>query len=366
MIDINIDGDVIMKTQNKWMSDEQRWQAVIERNKSADGYFFYGVKTSLIYNHPSAAGRLPKRCNIEFFDCEQQALDKGYRSGKRSRNEDAQLKQFYQEKIEEACRLIEQSDKPIKLVQLASQIGISQFHFHRLFKSQTGLTPKAYADAFRHKKLQKQLQEQDYITDAIYDSGYSSNSRFYETSSKRLGMTPKAWKSGGQGANIYFALAVCSLGNVLVAQSPIGVCAILLGDDPEQLLKDLQDKFPHAELIGSDAQFEKLIAQVVGFIEAPELGFNMPLDIRGTVFQQKVWQALRNIPVGKTVSYSQIAENIGQPTAIRAVANACAANMLAVAIPCHRVVRNNGALSGYRWGIDRKRALLLKESYQKG
>lgn len=253
----------------------------------------------------------------------------------------------------------------MSLAELADYIGMSRYHLHRLFKAQTGLTPKAYADAFRHKTLQQQLQEKKRITDAIYDAGYQSNSRFYEASSQRLGMTPSEWKSGGRGSKIYFALAVCSLGTLLVAQSPIGVCAILLGDDPEQLLNNLQDKFPNAELIGGNDDFEQLVAQVVGFIEAPEIGLNLPLDIQGTAFQQRVWQALRNIPVGETKSYSDIAEKIGQPSAVRAVANACGANMLAVAIPCHRVVRSNGDLSGYRWGIDRKQALLLKEAKYK-
>ncbi|MGJ3352490.1 bifunctional DNA-binding transcriptional regulator/O6-methylguanine-DNA methyltransferase Ada [Providencia sp. Je.9.19] len=354
-----------MTIQNMWLTDEQRWQAIVERNKAADGYFIYGVKTSLIYNHPSVAGRLPNRNNVKFFDNEQQALDEGYRSGKRSRYETSQLTQFYQDKIEQACRYIEQNEMSLKLSELADHVGISRFHFHRLFKSQTGLTPKAYADAFRHKKMRQQLQQKNSITDAIYDVGYSSTSRFYETSTQRLGMTPKNWKAGGDGTKIYFALAVCSLGNVLIAQSPIGVCAIFLGDDPEQLLRDLQDKFPQAELMGGDAEFEQLIAHVIGFIEAPEIGFNMPLDIRGTAFQQRVWQVLRGIPVGQTVSYRDVAEKMGQPKAVRAVASACAANMLAVAIPCHRVVRNDGALSGYRWGIDRKRALLLKESMDK-
>lgn len=354
-----------MVPKNLWNTPEQRWQAVVERNKAADGYFVYGVKTSLIYNHPSAAGRLPNRNNIEFFDNEQQAIAKGYRHSKRLRNETSQLKQFYKEKIEDACRYIEQHSQSLTLSELAEHVGISRYHFHRLFKLQTGLTPKAYASAFRHKKLQNQLKEQNRITDAIYDAGYQSNSRFYASSSQRLGMTPSTWKAGGDGSKIYFALAVCSLGTVLVAKSPIGVCAILLGDDPEQLLNDLQDKFPKAEFIGGNDEFEQLIAKVVGFIEAPEIGLDLPLDIRGTAFQQRVWQALRDIPTGKTLSYSEVAEKIGQPKAVRAVASACAANMLAVAIPCHRVVRNNGDLSGYRWGIDRKQALLLKESENK-
>lgn len=351
-----------MVAKNLWNTPEQRWQAVIERNKAADGHFVYGVKTSLIYNHPSAAGRLPNRNNIVFFDNEKQALANGYRHSKRFRKETSQLTHFYKEKIEEACRYIEQNSQTLTLSKLAEHIGISRYHFHRLFKLHTGLTPKAYAIASRHKKLQEQLKKQEKITDAIYEAGYQSNSRFYELSSQRLGMTPSEWKTGGDGRKIYFALAACSLGTVLVAQSPIGVCAILLGDDPEQLLYDLQDKFPKAEFIGANDDFEQLIAKVVGFIEAPEIGLDLPLDIRGTAFQQRVWQALRDIPTGKTLSYSEVAEKIGQPKAVRAVASACAANMLAVAIPCHRVVKNNGDLSGYRWGIDRKHALLLKES----
>lgn len=355
----------MMITKNLWKTPEQRWQAVVERNKSADGHFVYGVRTSAIYCHPSAAGRLPNRDNVEFFDNEQQAIEQGYCAGKRFRTETSQLTQFYQEQIEKACRYIEQQEQTVSLAELADYIGMSRYHLHRLFKAQTGLTPKAYADAFRHKTLQQQLQEKKRITDAIYDAGYQSNSRFYEASSQRLGMTPSVWKSGGGGSKIYFALAVCSLGTLLVAQSPIGVCAILLGDDAEQLLNNLQDKFPNAELIGGNDDFEQLVAQVVGFIEAPEIGLNLPLDIQGTAFQQRVWQALRNISVGETKSYSDIAEKIGQPSAVRAVANACGANMLAVAIPCHRVVRSNGDLSGYRWGIDRKQALLLKEAKYK-
>lgn len=351
-----------MAVTNKWLTDKARWQAIVDRDKAADGHFVYGVRTSLIYCHPSAAGRLPKRDNIQFFDNEQQAIEQGYHAGKRSRKQSAQLEQFYQEKISQACRYIEQSTTTVSLTEVAKFVGISSYHFHRLFKAQTGLTPKTYADGFRHGKLQQQLQKSPRITDAIYDAGFSSDSRFYETATERLGMTPKAWKSGGDGVKIYFALAMCSLGDILVAQSTVGICAILLGDDPELLLHDLQDKFPQAELVGGNSEFEKRVAQVVGFVETPKMGLNLPLDIRGTAFQQRVWQVLRTIPVGTTVSYRDIANQIGNPKAVRAVAGACAANMLAVAIPCHRVVRNNGELSGYRWGIERKRSLLEKES----
>lgn len=345
-----------------WTTDNARWQAIVERNKAADGHFVYGVRTTGVYAQPSGASRLPKRENIEFFDTPEAAEQQGYRPSKRLRRGQPTLENIYAAKIAAACRYIEQHDEDVPLAEIAEHVGVSIYHFHRLFKTTTGLTPKAYASAHRNQRLRASLNQSERVTDAIFDAGFNSNSRFYETSSAMLGMTPKTWKAGGKGTQIYFALTICSMGDILVAQSEKGICAILLGDDASLLLEDLQDKFPHAELIGGDAQFEKVISQVVGFIEAPEIGLNLPLDIRGTAFQQRVWQALRDIPIGTTVSYTDIAQRIGSPKAVRAVAGACAANMLAVAIPCHRVVRNDGALSGYRWGIERKRVLLNKES----
>ncbi len=265
--------------------------------------------------------------------------------------------------VAQACRQIEAADAPPSLAALAAQAGLSPAHFHRVFKAETGLTPKAYASAERARKLRQQLlQPAASVTDAIYGAGFQSSSRFYETSTQRLGMAARDWRDGGTGAQIHFALGQCSLGAILVAQSQRGICAILLGDDPELLLRDLQDRFPKASLIGADAGFEQLVAQVVGFIEAPALGLNLPLDVRGTAFQERVWQALREIPPGSTVNYSQLAERIHAPKTQRAVAQACAANHIAVAIPCHRVVRRDGELSGYRWGVERKRELLRRES----
>lgn len=263
--------------------------------------------------------------------------------------------------IAAACRAIEAADTPPALEVLARDAGLSPFHFHRLFKRETGLTPKAYADAARARRLQRGLGTAANITEAVHETGFNTHSRFYENAKSRLGMRPRDYRDGGRGARIRFAIGQCSLGAILVAQSERGICAITLGDDPELLLQDLQRRFPKAELIGSDDEFERLVAQVVGFVEAPAIGLTLPLDIRGTAFQERVWQALREIPPGATASYADIAEHIGKPKAVRAVAQACGANPVAVAVPCHRVVRSDGDISGYRWGVERKRVLLLRE-----
>ncbi|HEX3870886.1 MAG TPA: methylated-DNA--[protein]-cysteine S-methyltransferase [Pirellulales bacterium] len=231
-----------------------------------------------------------------------------------------------------------------------------------MFKKLTGLTPKAYASAHRTNRVRNELVRSGTITDAIYGAGFSSNSRFYESPNAVLGMTPKAYREGGQGAVIRFAIGECWLGTILVATSEKGICAILLGDDPEELVHNLEDRFPKAKLLGGDSDYDQLVAQVVGLLESPSTEHELPLDIRGTAFQQRVWQALRQIPAGKTVSYTDIATKIDQPKSVRAVAQACGANALAVAIPCHRVVRNDGVLSGYRWGVERKEKLLQRES----
>jgi len=271
---------------------------------------------------------------------------------------------IYAEKITQACRLLESSEAAPSLAELASAVGLSKDYFQRVFKRVMGLTPKAYAKAQRAQKLRDQLADGSSVTDAIFAAGYNANSRFYAESNEVLGMTASSYRSGGVNAEIRFAVGECSLGAILVAQTERGICAILMGDEPEPLVEDLQNRFPKAHLIGGDSAFEKLVAEVIGFVEAPRLGLNLPLDIRGTAFQQRVWQALCEIPAGTTASYTEIANRIGAPKAFRAVALACAANAIAVAIPCHRVVRNDGGLSGYRWGVERKRTLLDNESKQ--
>jgi AraC family transcriptional regulator of adaptative response/methylated-DNA-[protein]-cysteine methyltransferase len=261
-----------------------------------------------------------------------------------------------------ACRTIESSEEEPSLEQLAEQAGLSRFHFQRLFKQHAGVTPKAYFKAQRARRLRDELGKRATITDALYEAGFNSSGRFYEEASRVLGMTPTKFRAHGKGETIRFAIGECSLGSILVASSEKGVCAITLGDDPNELVADLQRRFSQAELIGADAPFEEFVAKIVGLVESPDSLFDLPLDIRGTAFQQKVWQALQKIPLGSTASYSEIATQIGLPSAVRAVAGACAANSLAVVIPCHRVVRTDGHLSGYRWGVERKRALLLRES----
>ncbi|MDQ3185414.1 MAG: bifunctional DNA-binding transcriptional regulator/O6-methylguanine-DNA methyltransferase Ada [Pseudomonadota bacterium] len=347
---------------------DPRWASVAARNAEADGSFYYSVITTGVYCRPSCAARLARPENVEFYTTREEAEKAGFRPCKRCQPDRPSLVEQYAAKVTQACRIIEASETAPTLEDLAKQVGVGVYHFHRLFKQVTGLTPRQYAAAQREKKVRSEL---DYrrtggtggtVTDAIFDAGYNSSSRFYEKSNQVLGMTPKSYRAGGTDTEIRFAIGESSLGSILVAQSERGICAILLGDDPDKLARDLQDSFPRANLIGGDDDFEQMVAKVVGFVEAPGIGLDLPLDVRGTAFQQRVWQALCEIPVGQTASYTDIAKRIGSPKAVRAVAQACATNALAVAIPCHRVVRNDGTLSGYRWGVERKRALLRKEA----
>jgi len=341
---------------------DPRWAAVRARDPAADARFVYAVKTTGVYARPSSAARLPRPENVEFFDTAEAAEAAGYRPSRRAAGDRSAVAAHHAALAAEACRHIEQAEAPPTLQALAGRAGMSPYHFHRVFKAETGLTPKAYAEAHRARRMRERLGDAAAtITDAIYDAGFNSNSRFYERADHVLGMRPGDYRSGGRNAEIRFAVGQCSLGAILVAQSGRGVCAILLGDDPDALVRDLQDQFPRARLIGGDAAFERRVAQVVGLIETPALGLNLPLDVRGTAFQARVWQALRDIPPGHTATYAEIARRIGMPKAVRAVARACATNLLAVAIPCHRVVRSDGALSGYRWGVARKRELLERE-----
>ena len=355
-----------MSTKNAQLAaataSDARWAAVVARDPQADGTFYYSVETTGVYCRPSCAARLARPEHVRFHATCRDAEKAGFRPCKRCQPNQASLLEQHAATIAAACRFIEQSEETPSLAQLAHHAGLSPSHFHRVFKAITGLTPKAYAAAQRAQRVRSTLGTSGTVTEAIYDAGYNSNGRFYATANEVLGMTPSNYRAGGARTDIRFAVGECSLGSILVAQSERGICAILLGDDPDALTRDLQDRFPQATLIGGDAEFEQFVATVVGFVEAPALGLDLPLDVRGTAFQQRVWHALRTIPAGATASYTDIAKRIGAPHAVRAVAQACGANALAVAIPCHRVVRRDGALAGYRWGVERKRTLLEREA----
>jgi AraC family transcriptional regulator of adaptative response/methylated-DNA-[protein]-cysteine methyltransferase len=344
-------------------SETDLWAGVLGRDAALDGSFVYAVRTTGIYCRPSCPSRTPHRRNVVFYGTTAEAEANGFRACLRCNPAGKSLAEATAETVARACRVIESSEGVPTLEELASAAGMSPFHFHRQFKALTGLTPKAYGTAQRAKRVRAELADgAASVTSAIYGAGFNSNSRFYEKSNQVLGMTPTEYRQGGKDVAIRFAVGESSLGAILVAQSDKGVCAISLGDDPDTLVRELQERFPNAQLIGADAAFETLVARVVGFVEEPWIGLDLPLDVRGSAFQERVWKALREIPPGETVSYAQVANSIGEPNSVRAVAQACGANSIAVAIPCHRVVRSDGGLSGYRWGVERKRALLEREA----
>jgi len=343
-------------------TEDARWAAVQRHDRAADGRFYYSVRSTGVYCRPSCPSRGALRANVAFHASPQEAEAAGFRPCLRCEPMLPPLAERQAAAVAHACRLIDEAEEAPSLDGLAQAVGLSRFHFHRLFKQHTGITPKAYAAARRTARLQQELPKAASVTDAFYHAGFNSSSRFYEGATEALGMVPSRYRAGGQGETIRFAVAGCSLGAILVAATSQGICAILIGDEPEPLVHDLQERFPQAELIGAEAAFEAVVAQVVSFVETPRIGLDLPLDVRGTAFQRRVWEALRAIPAGVTVSYAELAERIGMPTGARAVAGACAANPVAVAIPCHRVVRTGGGLSGYRWGIERKRTLLEREA----
>lgn len=346
---------------DSYASDAARWDAVCRRDKAADGQFVYAVRTTGVYCRPSCPARPARRENVSFHDTGAAARAAGFRPCLRCQPDGPSLEERRAQLVAQACRVLDAAEEAPDLETLAQACGVSAFHLHRVFKAHTGITPKAYAAQRRAGRVQRELGDAGSVTEAIYAAGYSSSGRFYAESNERLGMTPRRYRAGGEGVVIRFAVAECSLGAVLVASTVKGICCILMGDDPDALARDLQDRFPKAQLRGADADFEQTVAQVIGLVEAPRLGLDLPLDVQGTAFQQRVWQALREVPAGETVSYAELAQRLGMPDGARAVAGACAANPIAVAIPCHRVVRMDGSISGYRWGVERKRALLDRE-----
>jgi AraC family transcriptional regulator of adaptative response/methylated-DNA-[protein]-cysteine methyltransferase len=350
-----------MKSPSIDITQDPRWASIVARDKAADGVFWYSVATTGVFCRPSCPSRLANPKNVRLHDSIGGAEAAGFRACRRCNPDGMSIEEANNAIVAKACKLIDEPGETLSLAQVAESVELSPHYFHRLFKKATGLTPKAYAVAGRSARLRAGLTKAATVTEAFHEAGFGSNSRFYEASAGVLGMSPTHYRAGGAQEVLTFAIGQCSLGAILVASSAKGVAAILLGDDPEALLRDLEERFPRARLVGGDAVYEQLVAEVVGLVEAPAHGLALPLDVRGTAFQQRVWLALREIPAGKTETYSSIAEKIGSPQSVRAVAGACAANAHAVAIPCHRVVRHDGGLSGYRWGVERKRELIDRE-----
>ena len=304
------------------VANDPRWARIVARDKTADGHLWYSVSTTGVYCRPSCPSRIANPNNVQLHDSLESARATGFRPCRRCNPEGPSIDAENAALVAKACRIIEEREEEPSLEELAEAIGRSPSYFHRLFKASTGLTPKDYVAAHRAKKIRQGLASGNTVTAAIYDAGFNSSGRFYEKSTAMLGMTPSRYRAGGPNEEIRFAVGQTSLGAILVASSKKGVAAILLGDDPDALVRNLQDRFPKARLIGADRDYEALVAQVVGFVETPAIGLNLPLDVRGTAFQQRVWQALREIPVGATVSYAEVARRIGSPTAARAVAEA--------------------------------------------
>ncbi|ATE64556.1 bifunctional DNA-binding transcriptional regulator/O6-methylguanine-DNA methyltransferase Ada [Rhizorhabdus dicambivorans] len=341
--------------------NDPRWMRMITRDAGADGSFVYSVRSTGVYCRPSCAARTPSPRNVAFHDDPAAAEAAGFRPCKRCRPNEAPRAERHAALVEAACRRIESAEEPLSLGELADGAGLSPYHFHRLFKAVTGLTPKGYADAHRARRVREALGKGTQVTEAIYEAGYGSSGRFYAAADNALGMLPADYRRGGRAATIRYGIGQSSLGRVLAAASERGICAIMMGDDDAELVADLGRRFANARAIEADSGFQATIDAVVALVEEPARGLGLPLDIRGTAFQRRVWQALQAIPAGETRSYAELARAIGEPRAARAVAGACAANKLAVVVPCHRVVHGDGSLSGYRWGAERKRALLRKE-----
>jgi AraC family transcriptional regulator, regulatory protein of adaptative response / methylated-DNA-[protein]-cysteine methyltransferase len=341
-----------------------RWEAVAQRDLGAREAFVYGVTTTGIYCRPGCPSRLPNRENVRFFDTWETAEAAGFRACKRCAPQSPDLPDAALPAVLQACRIIEASGHAPSLRELADAVGYSPYHFQRLFKDVVGVSPKQYAAEQRLRRVRVSVQERGTITEAAYEAGFESLSRFYASGAPALGMSPSDYRKGGRGMVIAYAVAACYLGWVLVAATSQGVCRVDLDDSGEALIAQLRADFPEAELQAGGPAFDAVVKEILALLEAPDRGTSLPLDIQGTAFQRRVWAALQQIPPGETVSYGELASRIGNPQAARAVAQACAANRVAVAIPCHRVVRGNGALGGYRWGLERKQALLARESAQ--
>ena len=351
---------------NPYSTEQARWEALIARDRQADGAYVYGVVTTGVYCRPACSSRLPNRENVRFFDSVEDAEEAGFRPCKRCNPRSPEGKEPHADAIARVCELIDEAEEPPTLAELAGAVGLSPSYLHRLFKKMVGVTPKQYAMEKRLGEVREKLQVDATVTETIYEAGFGSSSRFYEDITAKLGMKPSEYRHGGLGMRIHSAIAHSYLGWVQVAATAKGICAIDLADSPHALRESLRARFPKAGLVEDDPAFRVLLSQVLSFLESPQDGLDLPLDVQGTAFQRRVWLALREIPTGSTASYGDIAARIGHPKAARAVARACASNPIAVAIPCHRVVRSDGELGGYRWGPERKARLQEQEAQAMG
>jgi AraC family transcriptional regulator of adaptative response/methylated-DNA-[protein]-cysteine methyltransferase len=346
------------------IDEETRWLAVETRDASFNGIFFYGVRSTGVYCKPSCPSRRPRRAQVVYFDSQGEAEAKKFRACRRCRPQESGARDARLAMVEHACRLIEAATPEEgwpSLAELGQTLGVSRYHLQREFKKTVGVSPRQYAVAHRVKQFKSRIKKGESVIDAMNEAGYGSSSRLYEHTDAELGMTPASYARGGAGARIKFSIAPCELGRILVAATARGLCAVRLGDTEAELEATLRAEFPEAELSQDSHALGAYVEAILRHLDGQQTSLELPLDVRATAFQRRVWEELRRIPFGSTRSYRQVAESLGQPTAVRAVAGACAANPVALVTPCHRVVREDGSLSGYRWGAERKAKLLAQE-----
>jgi len=345
------------------MHEETYWQAVLTRDKHSDGTFVYAVRSTGIYCNPSCAARRPRREQVVFFPQPEAAEQAGYRACRRCRPQEASVYQLQLEVVQHACHYIETHlEGPLTLEALGKEVSVSPYHLQRIFKRIMGITPRQYAQAYRLGQLKQQLKEGETVTTALYNTGYGSSSRLYEQAPAQLGMTPAAYRQGGKSMHIGYAIVDCPLGRLLIAATEKGICAVSLGDSDAVLETALHSEYPAAEIQRDGVALSQWVSTLLNHLNGQQPQLDLPIDVQATAFQWRVWQALRAIPYGSTRSYSQVAQALGDPKATRAVARACASNPVAIVVPCHRVVREDGKLGGYRWGLERKQRLLAQEA----
>ena len=343
-------------------TEEARWQAVATRDSRFDGTFVFAVRSTGIYCRPSCPSRRPRRAQVTFFPLPEAAESAGFRSCLRCHPKETSVTSPAVDAVRRACLHIEQhGDEPVTLQELSAFVGMSPYHLQRVFKRIVGVSPREYREAVRVGKFKSGVKKGESVTSAMYEAGYGSSSRLYENSNARLGMTPAAYRRGGRGARIKYTITDCTLGRLLVAATQRGVCSVRLGDSDKELEAALRSEYSEAEIGRDDTALGEWVGALVGHLQGKHPGLDLPLDVQATAFQRSVWQKLQEIPYGATRSYSEVARAIGRPSAVRAVARACATNPVALVIPCHRVVREDKSLGGYRWGIKRKQALLSRE-----